>query len=245
VRSVEAQPVAPAPARGDDDATRAGTPRAIDPQPGASRDARVTIPDEGTVLRSAGGAPNAVHEAEVDATVARPRREASDPDADDATLMRPRQAVRAGERPAPVVAADPSSKRSRLGAIVAIAAAVVVVGAIGIAFALSGTLQGTAEPTTAPVSSEDAIVAARVPTPVVEPGERSADGATVSFPVSHANPEDGDRYRWQRADGSGTTEVSDGPVIVVTGVSASERVCVEVQVQRGSKTSETATGCTP
>jgi serine/threonine protein kinase len=249
VRSVEAQPVAPAPARGGDDATRARTPRPIDAQPGAPSGARATIPDEGTVLRSAAGTPAAVHEAAVDETVARPGRRpaasALDPDPLDATLVRPRQARRVGEGQLPAVAADPSSKRSRLGAIVGIAAAVVVVGAIGIAIALSGTLQGTAEPTTPPATSEDAIVEATVPTPVVESGERSADGATVSFPVSHANSEDGDRYRWQRADGSGATEVSDGPVIVVTGVSASERVCVEVQVQRGSKTSETATGCTP
>jgi serine/threonine protein kinase len=253
VRSVEAQPVAPAPipasAPGDEDATLARTPRPIDAQPGAPRGARDTIPDEGTVLRPAAGAPIAVHDAPVDETVARPgRRPAASPsdhDPIDATIMRPRQAVRVDERPSPVDAADPSSKRSRLGAIVGIAAALVVVGAIGIAIVLSGTLQGTAEPTTPPVSGEDAVVAARVPTPVVEPGQRSADGATVSFPVSHANTEDGDRYRWQRADGSAATEVSEGPMIVVTGVSASERVCVEVQVQRGSKTSETATGCTP
>lgn len=250
VRSVEAQPVAPAPApAAGDDATRARTPRQVDAQPSAPRGADKTIPDEGTVLRSAVGAPTAVRHAAIDETVARPRPRpaASAPDHDhvDATLMRPRQAVRVDERQPPVAAADPSSKRSRLGAIVGIAAALVVVGAIGIAIALSGTLQGTAEPTNAPVSGEDAVVAARVPTAVVEPGERSADGATVSFPVSHANTEDGDRYRWQRADGSGGIEVSEGPVIVVTGVSASERVCVEVQVQRGSKTSETATGCTP
>ena len=63
--------------------------------------------------------------------------------------------------------------------------------------------------------------------------------------MSHADAQEGDRYRWQRADGSGSTEVSDGPAIVVAGVAASERVCIDVQVQRGSKTSETVTGCTP
>jgi len=128
---------------------------------------------------------------------------------------------------------------------VAIAAGAVVVAAIGIAVALSGTLdQRAPDPTRAP-SAEDAIVAATVPAPVVEPGTRSADGTAVTFPVSHADAEDGDRYRWQRADGSGSTEVTDGSPIVVAGVQASERVCIEVQVQRGSKTSEAVTGCSP
>ena len=81
--------------------------------------------------------------------------------------------------------------------------------------------------------------------PVVESGVRSADGTSVTFPVSHSEAEDGDRYRWQRADGSGTTEVAEGPAIVVPGVAAGERVCIDVQVQRGSKTSEPQTGCTP
>ena len=127
----------------------------------------------------------------------------------------------------------------------AVAAGAVVVAAIGIAVALSGTLdQGAPDPTRAP-SAEDAIVAATVPAPVVEPGTRSADGTAVTFPVSHADAEDGDRYRWQRADGSGSTEVTDESSIVVAGVDASERVCIEVQVQRGSKTSEAVTGCTP
>ena len=81
--------------------------------------------------------------------------------------------------------------------------------------------------------------------PDVDAGVRSPDGSSVAFPVSHADAQEGDRYRWQRADGSGSTEVSDGPAIVVAGVAASERVCIDVQVQRGSKTSETVTGCTP
>jgi serine/threonine protein kinase len=245
VRSVEAQPIAPAPARDDGDATRATTPRPIDTQPAASQTPRAATPDEGTVLRSAAAPTIVAHDVMVDQTVARPRAASSGTDPVDATQMRPRRAGSAGERPEPVVATGPPPKRSRLGAILGIAAAVVVVSAIGIAVALSGTLQpDTADPTTAPLG-EDAIVAATVPVPVVDPGVRSADGATVSFPVSHANAEDGDRYRWQRADGSGGTEVSDGPVIVVAGVAAGERVCIDVQVQRGSKTSETATGCTP
>jgi eukaryotic-like serine/threonine-protein kinase len=245
VRSVEAQPIAPPPARDDGDATRARTPRPIDAQPAASQAPRAATPDEGTVLRSAAVPSVVAHDAMVDQTIARPRAASSGTDPVDATQVRPRRAGSIGERPEPAVTTEPPQKRSRLGAILGIAAALIVVAAIGIAVALSGTLQqGTADPTTAPLG-EDAIVAATVPMPVVDPGVRSADGATVSFPVSHANAEDGDRYRWQRADGSGGTEVSEGPVIVVAGVAPGERVCVDVQVQRGSKTSDTVTGCTP
>lgn len=231
VRSVDAQP-RPAASAGDD-ATRARTPRSVEAQP---------TPDEGTVLRAAATRTPAVAPLPVDETVIRPPRSGSAPV--DATQARPR-----GGGPA---ASDTDTgtrtaarKRSRVGTVVGIAAGVVVVAAVGIAVALSGTLQqGPSDPTAAP-SDQDAILAATVPAPVVEAGVRSADGVSVSFPVSHPSAEDGDRYRWHRADGSGSTEVAEGPAIVVAGVSSGERVCIEVQVQRGSKTSEPVTGCTP
>ncbi len=231
VRSVDAQP-RPAASAGDD-ATRARTPRSVEAQP---------TPDDGTVRRGAAARTSASEPAPVDATVVRPARNASAPV--DATQVRPRGAApAASDTGTGTRAAAP--KRSRAGTIVGIAAGVVVVAAIGIAVALSGTLQqGPADPTAAP-GDQDAILAATVPAPVVEAGERSADGVSVSFPVSHPSAEDGDRYRWHRADGSGSTEVAEGPAIVVAGVSSGERVCIEVQVQRGSKTSEPVTGCTP
>jgi eukaryotic-like serine/threonine-protein kinase len=242
VRSVEAQPVAPmpSPATHNDDATRARMPRAIDAQPAAGGVAADATPDDGTVIRSAApiaGAPVA---------------------GVDETVVRPRRTVVAGQAPVGSAPATPQPareasgteggrsrpKRSRVASVVGIAAGVVVVGAIGVAIALSGTLQqGAPDPTTAPVS-EDAILEATVPTPDVEPGVPAGDGSGISFAVSHENAEEGDRYRWQRADGSGATEVADGPTILVDGVGAGDRVCIDVQVQRGSKTSETTTGCT-
>ncbi|HET6672625.1 MAG TPA: protein kinase [Agromyces sp.] len=253
VRSVEAQPIAPAPAPTparahapkDDDATRARMPRPIDAQPAAGGAAADSTPDDGTIVRPAVaravGAPM-VPAAGVDETVVRPRRTAvaaSGP----AGASRARPAPGGGETPG-AEAGRSGPKRSRAASVVGIAAAVVVVGAIGIAIALSATLQqGAPDPTTAPVS-EDAILEATVPTPEVEPGVPAADGSGISFAVSHENAKDGDRYRWQRADGSGPTEVADGPTILVEGVGAGDRVCIDVQVQRGSKTSETTTGCT-
>ena len=247
VHVVEAQPRQAAPQ--EDDATRARGPRQVEAQPAAA--GIVPADDEGTVVRPApAGRTGSGEPSVVDATVVRPARSAASAGSPvDVTQARPRPASRAGATPvAPTgdtTSTGRSRSRSRAGAIVAIAAGAVVVAAIGIAVALSGTLdQRAPDPTRAP-SAEDAIVAATVPAPVVEPGTRSADGTAVTFPVSHADAEDGDRYRWQRADGSGSTEVTDGSPIVVAGVQASERVCIEVQVQRGSKTSEAVTGCSP
>lgn len=239
VRSVDAQP-RPA-AAGGDDATRARTPRSVEAQPAHHA---VPTPDEGTVMRGATARTARAEAPLVDQTVVRGARQAAVPV--DGTLARPRGAVIEADREADVVATrTAAARRSRVGAIIGIAAGLVVVAAIGIAIALSGTLQqGAADPTNA-TSDDDAILAATVPAPVVDAGVRSADGASVSFPVSHPSAEDGDRYRWQRADGSGSTEVSEGPEIVVAGVAGGERVCIEVQVQRGSKTSEPVTGCTP
>jgi eukaryotic-like serine/threonine-protein kinase len=227
VRSVEAQPRAvAAPPPDDDDATRARTPTPIAAQPAAAVAPAAPIVEEGTVLRAP--SPSV---APIDETVARPKPAA-----------RPSEEARSEAGAAP---AEPSATRSRFGAIVGVAASVVVLAVIAIAIALSGTIQqDAADPAQVP-TGEDAVIAATVPMPVVESGVRSADGTSVTFPVSHSDAEDGDRYRWQRADGSGTTEVAEGPVIVVPGVTAGERVCIDVQVQRGSKTSEPQTGCTP
>jgi hypothetical protein len=194
------------------------------------------------VLRGAATGPSAPEPVPVAATVVRPARIAAAPV--DATQVRPRGAApAASDTGTGTRAAAP--KRSRAGTIIAVAAGFVVVAAIGIAVALSGTLQQAPSDPTAGPSDQDAILAATVPAPVVEDGVRSADGVSVSFPVSHPSAEDGDRYRWHRADGSGSTEVAEGPSIVVAGVGSGERVCIEVQVQRGSKTSEPVTGCTP
>lgn len=239
VRSVEAQP-RPA-TSGDADATRARTPRSVEAQPTPDDG---TPPDDGTVHRGAAIRTGAAEPAPVDETVVRPGRSPGSASAPvDATQLRSRRGTGAASDVAETPAAAP--RRSRAGVIVGIAAGLVVVAALAIGVALSGTLQqGAPDPTAAP-SDEDAILAATVPAPVVEDGIRSPDGASVSFPVSHPSAEDGDRYRWQRADGSGSTEVSDGPSIVVAEVGTGERVCIEVQVQRGSKTSEPVTGCTP
>ncbi|WP_353814376.1 protein kinase domain-containing protein [Agromyces sp. SYSU T00266] len=180
--------------------------------------------DDGTVLRPARASASA-NEAAGTAPAAPPRHDAS---------------RRAG--PAPDGPASSGGRRALAGIITAVAGIAVIV-AVSAALLLGGPLGGPdADPAEPGPIAEDAVVAASVPAPEVEPGT-VADGRAV-FEVSHDGAEDGDRYRWQRADGSGSTAVADGPAIVVDDVAAGQTVCIEVQVQRGSKTSEPVTGCT-
>ncbi len=94
-------------------------------------------------------------------------------------------------------------------------------------------------------SPDDAVVGGTVPAPVVSTGVANADGTTVAFEVSHTGAEEGDRYRWSRADGSGDPQVALGSTITVDGVTPGSTICIDVQVQRGSKVSEPSRGCTP
>ncbi len=253
VRSVEAQP-RPAPTH--DDATRARTPQQVDAQPGRPRRrrrprrARWSGPpagrrrrlrprsrgDVGWAGRRDGGARD------------RPGRAASASAPVDATQVRPRSAAPDGPVAGCRVGRDPHGgrSRSRVGRVVGIAAGLVVVAAIGIAVALSGTLQqGAADPTAAP-SDQDAILAATVPAPE----RRRGRAVARRRPASHSPCRMPTPRRATATAGSGPTararpRCPTAPTIVVAGVAASERVCIDVQVQRGSKTSETVTGCTP
>ncbi|MCD2442501.1 serine/threonine protein kinase [Agromyces sp. SYSU K20354] len=245
VRTVEAQsprsapiapvPIAPAPAH-DDDRTRPRAPQQIaaqPPLPGGIASASAAPVDDGTVVRTRASVGADAPAGDVtDATVVRPRRTGAAPTA--TALTAPPAGSGSGDDTAP--------RRSRLGLIIGVAAALIVAAVIGVAIALSGSVSPpTAE--TGPTSpGEDAVIAATVPAPIVEPGVTSADGTSVAFAVSHEGAEDGDRYRWKRADGSGQTEVAEGPTITVADAGAGS-VCIDVQVQRGSKTSEPVRGC--
>ena len=247
VRTVEAQAqrserIAPAPGTPalDEERTRARTPQQIAAQPPLAGDvaaAPAAPVDDGTVVRTrAASAGIAASPAEApDATIVRPRRVASASAAPPA--LTPPQAEGARE------ADDHTApRRSRLGLIVGVAAALVVAAVIGVTIAMSASMAPPAAETGPTSPGEDAVIAATVPAPTVEPGVTSADGTSVAFAVSHDDAEDGDRYRWKRADGSGQTEVTEGPTITIAGSTAGA-VCIDVQVQRGSKTSEPVRGC--
>ncbi|GAA1949970.1 serine/threonine-protein kinase [Agromyces allii] len=172
---------------------------------------------------------------------------------DDGTIVRPRGAARADARPAlettpaaaSVTEVDPSQRRSKAGLVIGIAAGVVVAVAVTAAVVLSGALpRPEAE---APVKSvdRDAVAEATVPMPEVAPGVPSADGTSVSFAVTVGDAEEGDRFRWARSDGSGSVQLAETSPIVVDSVSAGQTICIDVQTQRGSRTSDPVTGCTP
>ncbi|QEO15694.1 protein kinase [Agromyces intestinalis] len=208
-------PTAPT-APSDAEATRARMPQRVDAQPAAEVDER-------TVVRPASGS----------AASAQPGVPPAFPAANEATVVRTKTAPL--ERP----------RRSRAGLVVGIVAGAVVVAAVvvGIVFSLGTPIDGGTDPTPAP--GEDAVVAATVPAPHVEPGVLSADGTIATFEVSHHDAAADDRYRWERADGSGGMQVSEGPEITVDGLAPGQTVCIDVSVQRGSKTSEEVRACTP
>jgi hypothetical protein len=222
VQTIDAQRDSGAAGPGADE-TRARGPQRIEAQ-------RADEADDRTVIRH-GGAADAV------AGPARARVITEDTVVRTKPQPAPGEQTRQGAKP----------RRSRAGVIVAAVAGVIVAAAVGIAIAVAVTAPPRASDADSnePPTGEDAVVAATVPTPVVTPGTPSADGTSVTFTVSHESAEDGDRYRWQRADGSGDVAVADTGEIVVAPVSPGQTVCIDVQVQRGSKTSDTTRGCTP
>jgi hypothetical protein len=215
----------------DDDATRARGVREVHAQgpapaiPGPGSD----LVDDGTVLRGASSASRRSSgvldvPGRVIAPAAEPAVDPAEPSEEDVD--------RAGAR-----------RRRAIAVAIGAAASVAVVAAAGAAIVLGGSLAADrgADPAS-PATAEDAVVAATVPVPEVATGEPAGDGRVV-FAVRHDDPEEGDRYRWRNADGSGRIAVADGSEIVVEGVADGSTVCIEVQVQRGSKTSEPVTEC--
>ncbi|UIP58937.1 serine/threonine-protein kinase [Agromyces marinus] len=228
-------PVRPAePTRGHagpgSDATQVRGVRQVSAQPVASAApiASVAQVDDGTVMRPApraAAAGDRVGDQVEGATLAAPRRGSAEASAQRAE------------------AAAPSRRRRAVAAAITVAAGLAVVAAVGAAVVLGGGSDRDGDDDlAAPSAPENAVVAATVPTPEVAPG--TIAGGRAVFAVQHEGAEEGDRYRWQRADGAGSLAVAEGPEIVVDGVEAGQTVCIEVQVQRGSKTSEPVTECT-
>ncbi|MBT2516196.1 protein kinase [Streptomyces sp. ISL-90] len=245
VRTVEAQSPRPvvAAAPDDDDATRARSPQRVDPQPRVptAPSFPVAAPvDDHTVVRTRGSAASApAHDRSPAAAPAGTSTALA-----DATVVRAPNAVKADAAGSPADT-KATSRRPSIGAVVGVAAGLVVLVVVGIAIALSGTLSMPEPPATPTGEPDDAVVAATVPAPTVSPGVPSADGTSVEFAVSHEPVGSGDVYRWKRADGSGNAQVTEGPTITVSGATPGVPLCIDVQVQRGSKTSEPQRGCTP
>lgn len=226
----EARPVAPT-APTDDDATVARTPQRVAAQPPLP-DATVVRP--GRPAAAGSGGPVVAAGAIAD-------------EVDEGTIVRPAGALPAVGAPAgaSAPAEAPSAPRSRVGMVVGIVAGAIVTVAIVVAVVLSGGLPKPEAQGPEPTTGQDAVAEATVPAPEVAPGVVSADGTTISFAVSIDDAEEGDRFRWRRSDGSGDVQVAESSPIVVEGVAPGQVICIDVQTQRGSRTSEPVTGCTP
>lgn len=251
-------PSLPTAAPSADRAAMGEAPGDVDPDAEDATRARSVriVHAEASVAAADPPAPVAAPAPDDDATRARGVREVSaqpsvaPPTAavDDGTVLRggASASLRDGAERAATQPGAPSRRRRAVVIVITAVASAALLVAVGAAAVLGGSIGGPGggEPAATDAPPEDAVIAARVPAPEVGDGEPGA-GGTVVFPVSHDDAEEGDRYRWRRADGSGSTAVASGPAIVVEGVAAGSTVCIEVQVQRGSKTSEPVTGCTP
>ncbi|WP_354499003.1 serine/threonine-protein kinase [Mycetocola sp. 2940] len=142
------------------------------------------------------------------------------------TVVRPR----AQGEPEPEPAAAP---RRRLWPIVAGAASVLVIGSVvaaAVVFAPTGT---DARPT--PTASSD-IITLGVPTPAAVAVTPSTDGSQVTFEWENPEPQDGDRFIWNRSDGpnEGAKTPTEHGLTTIEGVDSNTQVCVEVVIVRTS-----------
>ena len=129
-------------------------------------------------------------------------------------------------------------RRGRLGLIIGIAAAVVVLGGVGIAWAVaSGTVPDPAAQTSAPAEDADPIDVLPGSVPVVTDLTGTREGDQVVFTWTNPAPEDGDKYIWgvQRLGGAPSLQTTDQTTVTVPA-EASGSTCIEVTLRRADGT---------
>ena len=136
--------------------------------------------------------------------------------------------------------------RRRSGAAVWISvASVAVVGTAIVAAVLLGGGLGPNAPGADETGGESGSAVAGIAVPAPEVTAEVA-GGSATFTLVNPDAVEGDRFRWEPADGSGSPSVLDpGQDAVVVDAPAGTTVCIDVQVQRGSKLSDPTRGCTP
>ncbi|TFD92042.1 serine/threonine protein kinase [Cryobacterium lactosi] len=172
------------------------------------------------------------------------------------TVVRPRGAVRPAA--APVPDAVPASvdepaapvenhpRRRPLLLIGSIVAGALLVGAVATAVVLTGADGSALTPTKSPAPADPggANVAAGVPAPVLDGTATSVDGTQVTFTVSNPSPEEGDVYRWARAENPAQPSLSTTADITVDGIVPGTTVCLDIYLQRADgKVSEANRAC--
>ncbi|MET1017889.1 MAG: hypothetical protein ABWX76_13785, partial [Leifsonia flava] len=143
------------------------------------------------------------------------------------TVVRPRAQAEAAPEPAPAPAA-----RRRLWPLLA-GTGVLVVGCLVAAAVVFAPTDTDAGPTPAPSASSD-IITLGVPSPAAVAVTPSADGTQVTFEWENPEPQDGDRFLWNRSDGpnEGAKTPTESGSTTIGGVDSNTQVCVEVVIVR-------------
>ncbi|GAB3618094.1 serine/threonine-protein kinase [Okibacterium endophyticum] len=223
---------------GTEAADEAGDATRVRQMPSINAHYPATTPDEPPTASLAGGAGHG-------------RDQQADPTGDD-TVVRPPLPVQHGStegrpidtvirRPAAAVPPDDASAASEPGrrrwvpAVLGVAAGVAVAGVVTAAVVF-GSSETTEEPR--PSATSDLAVGG-VPTPEQVSIQPSADGTAVTFTWDNPDPQDGDRYVWQRVGGAeqGAKTPTDSESVTITGVEPGSEQCISVEINRNGKLS--------
>jgi len=162
----------------------------------------------------------------------------------DHTVVRPRpRPAPAVEEPAPP-ADEPARRRiPPMGVVIAIVALVVVAAAVTTSIVLTGG--GTAGPSPTPrASGSSAVVAGAPEAPRFIGATPSADGTSITFTFAPVKNAAG--YQWAPGEDADAKTSVRTPVVVRTGLTPNQRVCVKLDtIAPDGRTSDATTGCYP
>ncbi|SFN93377.1 serine/threonine-protein kinase [Mycetocola miduiensis] len=144
------------------------------------------------------------------------------------TVIRPRATAEVEQEPTAVPA-----PRRRLWPVLAGAAGVLVLGGVVSSALLLAPEQPDAALAPTP-SATSSLVTLGVPTPAAVGVTPSADGTSVTFEWENPEPQDGDKFVWNRSDGPnrGPKTPTGSTSVTIDGVDSNTQVCVEVLIVR-------------
>ncbi len=189
----------------------------------------------------------AVASAVPDRTIVRPRRPTEPKKSEtDASSSAP-----AGES-VPETETGTDGPRSASGLVLALRrrlplvagiAAVVVIAVVAVAVALLGPgLSKSADPSPRPTGTSALVTGAPI-APKLVSAKASADGTSVTFQFAEVPEADG--YRWAPSEQPDAQRGVTDPVVVRTGVTPGQRVCVQIVSVVHGLTSQTTEACYP
>ena len=138
--------------------------------------------------------------------------------------------ARGGQVAEPETPEEPASRR-RLWPILLGAAGVLVVGGVVASAVIFAPTEP--EPSASPTATSD-IITLGVPSPDLVSVTPSADGTSVTFAWKNPEPQEGDKFVWNRSDGPNLGEKTPtaSESATIAGVTSDSQVCVEVVIVR-------------